>query len=143
MRLGKLPRSMCTIRMLAVVAVGGSAAVISDTSWAGHYHVAGSYGGSGQALVHGESTNDQIWHGRTTPAQVTGTHICGAGDDARGLVVVDQNNSSGNCTASLRADYFYTFSRECLSFGYADYPNAGIGEHIHRAHYYPTCPSPA
>lgn len=129
-----------------VVAIGTLSAslwlgLLLGSAQATHYHVTGNYGGSGHALVHGDSTGDQIWHGRTTPAQVTGNHYCGAGDAGRGLVIADQNNSLGNCTATLRADQFIYNSRECKSFGYANYPNAAIGEHTHGSHV--GCTTPA
>jgi hypothetical protein len=124
---------MWRLRIFVLGAAFGAVGGWAVPAIAGHYHVTGNYGGTGHALVHGASTTDDVWHGRTTPAQVTGTHWCGAGDEGRGMVLVSSGNGSTTCTATVRADYFYAHSRECYSFGYADYPNV-VSAHYHYHH---------
>ncbi len=127
------PHRLIAVKWAGIAALV-AAAVFASPAFGVHYHITGWYGGSGHALMHGDRTDDEVWHGRTTPAQVTGTHYCAVGDQGRGLVVIDKNNTLGNCTATVRRDQFIYGSAECKSYAWARYDNAAIDPHNHYSH---------
>jgi len=101
-----------------------------------HYHICCSdIYGSGHALVHGGSTRDGVWHGRSTGNNVLVTRYCEAGSAGAGRKGFDTAFASETCEVQVR-DSGYYLDRECNSYGYIDYGTDGGGNrpHSHGSH---------
>jgi hypothetical protein len=92
-----------------------------QTASAGHYHVCCAPAGTGHALVHGGSTTDNVWHGRSEAGQVLGAHYCAAGSDGYGLKGSSTVDGNITCEVQVSGDPFIANDTECHSWGYVSW----------------------
>lgn len=98
-----------------------------------HYH---TVSGVGRAMVHGDSTTDNYWHGRATNGiYLPNDKYCEAGSSGRGRLGYDREPAGYTCEIMVYGDPFYYRNIECWGYGYADV-TGNISGHRHNAHNY-------
>ncbi len=117
--------------VVAFVMAFGLAA--TSVAVADHYHVCCGTFGTGHALVHGYSTTDDTWHGRSHAANVVQAHYCAAG--ASGSTLGD-SYVSGQSTCQIQVwgnQFVQGLGENCHSWGYVDWPGI-TSAHYHSHH---------
>ena len=124
----------------AGVAIGVFSLAGASSALANHYHdCCGFPWATGHALVHGGSTGDQVWHGRSTANNVLATRHCAAGSQGAGTKGQTLAGSQSTCEIQVSRNYFIANDTECLAWGYEnkDYGGSGLpgnSPHFHNAH---------
>lgn len=110
-------------RRLAAYALWLAATTFSLTggaaAFAGHYHnCCGFPWATGHALVHGGSTTDGVWHGRSTNNNVLATRHRAAGSTGAGVKGQSFAGAGATCQIMVTRNQFIANDTECHAWGY-------------------------
>lgn len=118
---------------VVVLLVSAGLSISASLALAAHYH---SVNNSDHGLVHGSSTTDGSFFGRTYPYYIGSVAYCGVGDTDNGINYGSSTNSGNLC--SVWTEAYYVKINECRGATYNQVAGgpAPVSYHNHYAHSY-------
>jgi len=104
--------------------------MVSTVAFGDHYH---SYSYISHGLVHGESTIDGSFFGRTEHFYLSKNYSCAVGDTRRGYYY---GTTVYNNTCSLWSRNYSAYPDECAGAAYNEVTPGSLSGHRHLAHNY-------